>query len=102
MKTIIRTPNRKINAMIFFCLLASSLTMQYCKSKNDPAPVNNKPYTISGNANGSQVVPAVTGDGTGTMTGTYNPATHKLEYTSTWSGLSGAPTSGGFYNGASG
>lgn len=67
---------------------------------NDPDLRNN--YTISGNANGGQVVPAVSGTGTGTITGTYNPNTRMLTYTNTWTGLSGAPTSGGFYNGATG
>ena len=59
-------------------------------------------YTISGNASGAQVVPAVTGTGTATITGTYNTATNQLTYTSTWTGLTGAPTSAGFYTGATG
>jgi hypothetical protein len=59
-------------------------------------------YTLSGNASGTQMVPSVTGNGTGTITGTYNPATRELSYTSNWKGLSGAPTSAGFYYGASG
>lgn len=59
-------------------------------------------YNISGNASGSQMVPAVAGNGTATITGTYNPNTRVLTYTTNWSGLSGAPTSGGFYSGASG
>src|SRR5918994_1291350 len=59
-------------------------------------------YSISGNAAGNQVVPAVDGTGTGTITGTYNPNTRTLNYTNTWTGLTGAPTGGGFYNGASG
>ncbi|PWT96069.1 MAG: hypothetical protein C5B52_16495 [Bacteroidetes bacterium] len=59
-------------------------------------------YTISGNANGAQMVPSVTGNGTGKITGTYNPNNGTLTYTTTWDSLSGGPTSGGFYNGASG
>lgn len=67
---------------------------------NNPTPEAN--YTISGNANGTQVVPSVDGTGTGTISGTYNPNTRMLNYTNTWNGLSGAPTGGGFYYGASG
>ncbi|ANE53529.1 hypothetical protein SY85_15650 [Flavisolibacter tropicus] len=59
-------------------------------------------YTISGNAAGSQMVPAVTGTGSGTITGTYNTGTNQLSYTSTWTGLTGGPTKAGFYMGASG
>jgi hypothetical protein len=70
--------------------------------KKDSGNNNTQPYTLSGNANGSQVVPSNTGTGTGTITGNYNPTTGTLSYTSTWTGLSGAPTSGGFYSGAAG
>ena len=59
-------------------------------------------YTISGNASGAQVVPAVTGAGSATISGTYNTATNQLTYTSTWTGLTGAPTSAAFYSGATG
>lgn len=59
-------------------------------------------YTISGNASGSQMVPAITGTGSATITGTYNTSTNQLMYTSTWTGLTGGPTRGGFYMGASG
>src|SRR5690349_20499420 len=59
-------------------------------------------YVVSGNASGAQMVHAVTGSGTGTFTGTYNPNTKIIEYTNTWSGLSGPPTGGGFYHGAMG
>jgi hypothetical protein len=47
-------------------------------------------------------VPAVSGTGTGTITGTYDPNTQLFTYTTNWNGLTGAPTSGGFYSGASG
>lgn len=73
-----------------------------CDDDDDNSPRQQANYTISGNAAGSQVVPAVSGTGSGTITGTYNPNTRKLTYTNTWDGLSGAPTGGGFYNGASG
>ena len=59
-------------------------------------------YTISGNATGAQVVPAVTGTGSATISGNYNTATNQLTYTTTWTGLTGAPTSAAFYTGATG
>ncbi|RYD54164.1 MAG: CHRD domain-containing protein [Sphingobacteriales bacterium] len=71
-----------------------------CDDDDDATLMDN--YTISGNAAGSQMVPAVTGTGTGTITGTYNPNNRVLTYNTTWSGLTGAPTGGGFYNGATG
>ena len=63
---------------------------------------DNKPYTLSGDASGSQVVPSVAATGSGTLSGTYNPRSRVLTYSSSWSGLTGPPSSGGFYNGASG
>jgi hypothetical protein len=87
--------------LLLTVIFISSFMLTSC-DKDDEDNVDNRPYTISGNAAGSQVVPAVAGNGTGTITGSYDPATGQLSYTSNWSGLSGAPTSGGFYNGASG
>jgi hypothetical protein len=69
---------------------------------DDDNVTDNRPYTVSGSANGAQMVPAVTSSGTATITGTYNPATRELNYTSNWADLTSAPTSGGFYAGASG
>lgn len=60
-------------------------------------------YNINGNANASQVFPAITDTaGTGTISGTYDSTTKVLNYTTTWTNLPGVPTTGGFYNGASG
>jgi hypothetical protein len=59
-------------------------------------------YTISGSANGSQVVPANAATGTATITGVYTPSTGMLTFTVNWTGLTGAPASGGFFAGASG
>lgn len=84
-------------AFLFFAVFA----LTGCKKDKNDEP-DNRPYTLTGNATGDQVVPAVTGEGTGTFTGTYHPDTRKLTYTTTWNGLSGAPTSGGFYTGARG
>lgn len=80
---------------ILFTVLAFSC-------KKNKTTTNNTPYTLSGAASGSQMVPSVTGNGTGTFNGTYNPANNTMTYTVNWNNLTGAPTSGGFYNGASG
>ena len=81
--------------------ILSAMLFAGCK-KDDNKNNNPSSYTISGNASGSQMVPPVTGNGTATITGTYDPNTKVLTYTTNWSGLSGAPTSAGFYSGASG
>ena len=91
---------RKLIAMLALVLI-SSFMLTSCK-KDDDNKVDNRPYTLSGDASGSQMVPAVAGTGTGTITGSFDPATNQLTYTTNWNGLTGAPTSGGFYNGASG
>jgi hypothetical protein len=82
-------------------VVVSALILASCK-KDKNSDNNAKPYAISGNASGSQMVPAVSGNGSATITGTYDPNTKMLTYTTNWTGLSGAPTSGGFYSGASG
>lgn len=86
---------------LFSAIVVSAMLLVSCKKdKNN----NNNPssYTISGNASGSQMVPSVSGNGTATIAGTYDPNTKVLTYTTNWTGLSGAPTSAGFYSGASG
>src|SRR4051812_5976837 len=93
---------KAITAMLMLVVtLVFIAALTSCKDDNNDT-VNNKPYTISGNASGSQVVPAVSGSGTGTISGTYDPSTRLLTYSSNWNGLTGAPSSGGFYSGASG
>jgi hypothetical protein len=86
--------------LLMFTLIALSVGTFSCDDDNDND--SKKTYTISGNADGSQMVPAVNGDGTGTVSGTYNPNTRVLAYTTNWADLTGAPTGGGFYSGATG
>src|SRR5688500_1943131 len=88
--------------MMAVCLSFLMLFASVSCDDDDDDYATNKTYSISGDASGSQMVPAVTGTGTGTITGTYNTRTRELNYTSNWVGLSGAPTSGGFYTGAAG
>lgn len=82
--------------------LSTLLVFTGCGKEDDGADHNQANYTISGNASGAQMMPAVSGSGSGTITGTYNPNTRELIYTTNWTNLSGAPISGGFYTGASG
>jgi hypothetical protein len=86
------------SSMFFFSVLVFTACHKDNNSKNN----TNKTYTISGNASGSQVVPAVADSGTATIAGTYNSSTGQLITTTTWTNLTGGPTLGGFYTGASG
>jgi len=82
------------NKSLFGVLLFGSLlttTFSAC-NKDDDIPAEKVNYNISATANGSQEVPAVTTGGTGTATGTYNKNTNLLNYTVTWTGLSGNAT----------
>lgn len=92
----------RFRPVLFASMLLGLFFVSSCDKDDDDDMVDNRPYTISGNASGSQMVPAVSGTGTGTITGTYNPEDRSFTYTSNWSGLTGAPMSAGFYNGASG
>ena len=97
-----KTVNLRKMMVVGSMALCSTFMLASCDKDEDVNNNNGTNYTISGNANGTQVVPSVSGSGTGTVTGTYNTNTRILTYTSTWTGLSGAPTTAGFYSGASG
>ena len=99
MKNVFRVTKRV--SFLASVVVMSALVLSSCK-KDKNETTSTKPYTISGSASGSQMVPSVSGNGSATMTGTYDPNTRVLTYTTNWTGLSGAPTSGGFYSGASG
>ena len=89
--------------VLAFAVLIAILAVMSCKDDdNNNDTTNMAPYTISGNASGSQAVPVVPGNGAGTISGSYDPSTRVLNYTTTWTGLSGRPISGGFYAGAPG
>ena len=87
--------------VVLMSVLCSAVIIAGCDKDNDDDDMN-RTYTISGNASGDQMVPAVTGAGSGTINGTYNTSTRQLNYTSNWNGLTGVPTAGGFYYGSSG
>lgn len=90
-----------LKGMLITAIVALSVLAIGCNGDDDNMAMKRN-YTIAGNAMGSQMVPAVGGTGTGTISGSYNPNTRELSYTNSWAGLTGAPTGGGFYNGASG
>jgi hypothetical protein len=76
---------------VFIGLSAFLLASIGC-SKDDNNNNQKTTYTLSGSASGAQEVPAVTTQGTGTLTGSYNSSTNAISYTITWTGLSGPPS----------
>ncbi|MES2329213.1 MAG: CHRD domain-containing protein [Bacteroidota bacterium] len=83
-------------------VLATSLLFSSC-AKDSGYVSASVTYSLSGNASGSQAVPASSNsNGSGTFSGTYNSSTKVMTYTSSWSNLTGAPVSGGLYSGLAG
>lgn len=76
---------------IFLTALAALALTTSCKKKDDAAAVPT--MQLSGNLSAANEVPAVTvaSNATGTITGTYTPSTKVLNYTITFSGLTGNP-----------
>ena len=79
---------KALKGALLFTALASTFFIMSCSKDGDDD--GDTMYTISGNASGSQEVPAVTTTGTGTLNGTYNASTNKLDYTINWTGLTTA------------
>jgi hypothetical protein len=92
----------RYSILISSLLLASMISWTACSKNNEGMSTRSNLYTISGNAEGAQVVPAIGGPGSATIAGTYNPTSRLLSYSSTWTGLSGAPSSAAFYAGGTG
>ena len=71
-------------------LVAMFVSFSACdKDDDDEEKVD---YNVTATADGAQEVPAVTTDGTGTVTGTYNKNTNLFTYTVTWKDLTGPNT----------
>ncbi|HET9504553.1 MAG TPA: CHRD domain-containing protein [Hymenobacter sp.] len=68
--------------------LAGLVLLSACKKDDESVPT----MQVSGTLSGSNEVPAVTASGSGSVTGTYTPSTKVLNYTITYTGLTGAPT----------
>jgi hypothetical protein len=96
-----KTKTSILSKLIFVStfLLFGLFILSSCEKKST---ADNRPYTLSGDAAGTQMVPPVTSNGAATFTGTYDPSTHTMTYTTNWNGLSGGATGGGFYYGGAG
>ena len=76
------------NSFLPMCLFAGLCLVGVSCNKDDDEPESNK-YNVTGNASGAQEIPAVVSSGTGTLTATYDADMNTLDYTITWTGLSG-------------
>ena len=80
-------------------ILLSALTglvlLSACKKDNETVPT----MQVSGTLSASNEVPAVTSSATGTVTGMYTPSTKVLNYTITYTGLTGPATAGHLHYG---
>lgn len=99
MKKVFSLPRKFL--LISSVVAMSALILSSC-DKKDNNDNNKTTYSISGNASGSQMMPAVSDSGKASISGTYDASTRVLNYTTTWTNLTGAPTSAAFYAGASG
>ena len=80
---------KRINSFLFFLVVSfAAFSILSCDDSNNGGGSNSN-YVISGNASGSQETPPVTTGATGTLSGTYNKDNNTLQYTITWTGLSG-------------
>jgi len=79
---------KSIQLFLSASLIVSTLFIS-C-SKDDNENMNDKTYSTTGNASGSQMSPSNTSTSTGTLTGTYNATTNVWQYNISWSSLSTA------------
>ncbi len=80
--------------------LSSIFAITACDKDNDDD--DKVMFNLGGSASGTAVVPAVTTNGAGTISGTYNRNTNVLQYNIGWTGLSGTASGVSFNSGASG
>src|SRR5215831_603437 len=99
MKTQFKFPLKIISVLVIAITLIAFVG---CSKNDNNDNKNNGMYNVTGNANGTQVVPSVNGSGSGSFTGTYNAKTNLLNYNMGWTGLTGSATSTAFYSGAIG
>lgn len=76
-------------AFVGTALLGSLFVSSCTKDNSDDVKTN---YTVSGNASGSQMSPAVTTTGIGNLNGSYNSTNNTLTYSINWTTLSGVAT----------
>ena len=80
-------PARRIYSLIPITLSLILFSLTACDKDDDDE--EKVAYTLSATADGAQEVPAVTTDGSGTLTGSYNKTSNLLTYTVSWEDLSG-------------
>ena len=87
--------NRSLTMLSGIALLALFLGCE-----KDTETVDNPVFNLKGNANGAQETPnRVATAATGTITGTYNKEINALNYTITWTGLTGGDASAMHFHG---
>lgn len=79
--------------------LVSLMVFASCKKDDNNPPAVKDMYNISASMSPAQETGTVTGNptGSGTVTGTYNSTTNSLQYSVTWTGLTGTATLGHFH-----
>jgi hypothetical protein len=77
---------KNMSKTLSMLLLLSAFALSSCDKDDDK---DKDQFELTATANGAQETPAVTTDGTGAMTGSYNKTTNVLTYTVTWTNLSG-------------
>ena len=90
----------KTSIFSFTSLSLIALTgLIYSCDKDDDNSTTNDMYNISASMSPAQETGTLVGSpsGSGTTTGTYNAATNSLQYSVTWTGLTGAATAGHFH-----
>ncbi len=86
-----KTQKMNIGMAILVAGLAVA-TISACSKENTDRYQEDNTYTLSGDASGSQVAPALTVAGTGALNGTYNTGTNTMNYTIDWATLTGLAT----------
>ena len=95
--------NQIKKSTVFAALLLTTVFMFSNCTKDSAGISASLNYSLSGSASGSQARPASSNsNGSGNFTGTYNAGSKIMNYTTTWTNLSGAPINGGLYAGATG
>jgi hypothetical protein len=91
-------PFFKRHLFAFLAIFSGALLLTFtaCDKDDDDDDMDDT-YTISGNASGAQEVPAVSTGANGTISGTYNARTNTLNYSISWTGLSGIASDAHFH-----
>lgn len=80
---------------LLFSVLTGLVLVSACKKDDETVPT----MQLSGTLSPSNEVPAITSSATGVVTGIYTPSTKVLNYTITYSGLTGPATAGHLHYG---